>query len=207
MKALSDIILPADLRYTDEHIWIKMDGEEAVAGISDFAQDQLGEVVYVDLPSEGDSFSAGDAFGARVYKISRDAQGARLTWLRVTGGELRARAAVKVPTESGETEEKIHQIRLYSGEKYELTDAVKAGTVCAVTGLTAAHSGDALGAEKGKSAGSRYSLTASTRRRPIRTRCSKSCACSRKRTRCCMSCTMRLRGRSACSSWARCSWR
>ena len=44
MKALSDIILPADLRYTDEHIWIKMDGEEAVAGISDFAQDQLGEV-------------------------------------------------------------------------------------------------------------------------------------------------------------------
>ena len=95
---------------------------------------------------------AGDAFGARVYKISRDAQGARLTWLRVTGGELRARAAVKVPTESGETEEKIHQIRLYSGGKYELTDAVKAGTVCAVTGLTAAHSGDALGAEKGKSA-------------------------------------------------------
>ena len=63
MKALSDIILPADLRYTDAHIWIKMDGEEAVAGISDFAQDQLGEVVYVDLPSEGDSFSAGDAFG------------------------------------------------------------------------------------------------------------------------------------------------
>ena len=95
---------------------------------------------------------AGDAFGARVYKISRDAQGARLTWLRVTGGELRARAAVKVPTENGETEEKIHQIRLYSGEKYELTDAVKAGTVCAVTGLTAAHSGDALGAEKGKNA-------------------------------------------------------
>ena len=95
---------------------------------------------------------AGDAFGARVYKISRDAQGARLTWLRVTGGELRARAAVKVPTENGETEEKIHQIRLYSGEKYELTDAAKAGTVCAVTGLTAAHSGDALGAEKGKSA-------------------------------------------------------
>ena len=95
---------------------------------------------------------AGDAFGARVYKISRDAQGARLTWLRVTGGELRARAAVKVSTESGETEEKIHQIRLYSGEKYELTDAAKAGTVCAVTGLTAAHSGDALGAEKGKSA-------------------------------------------------------
>ena len=54
--------------------------------------------------------------------------------------------------ENGETEEKIHQIRLYSGEKYELTDAAKAGTVCAVTGLTAAHSGDALGAEKGKSA-------------------------------------------------------
>ena len=63
MKALSDIVLPADLRYTDEHVWIKMDGDEAVVGISDFAQDQLGEIVYVDLPSEGDGFSAGDAFG------------------------------------------------------------------------------------------------------------------------------------------------
>ena len=95
---------------------------------------------------------AGNDFGARVYKISRDAQGARLTWLRVTGGTLCARAAVKIPTENGETEEKIHQIRLYSGEKYILADEVRAGTVCAVTGLTAAHTGDALGAEKGKSA-------------------------------------------------------
>ena len=59
---------------------------------------------------------------------------------------------MKIPTENGETEEKIHQIRLYSGEKYILADEVRAGTVCAVTGLTAAHTGDALGAEKGKSA-------------------------------------------------------
>lgn len=63
MKALSDIMLPADLRYTDEHVWIKMDGDEAVVGISDFAQDQLGEIVYVDMPAEGGVFSAGDAFG------------------------------------------------------------------------------------------------------------------------------------------------
>ena len=95
---------------------------------------------------------AGDTFGARVYKISRDAQGARLTWLRVTGGELRARETVRIPTDSGEIEEKIHQLRLYSGEKFELADSVPAGTVCAVTGLTAARTGDALGAERGKSA-------------------------------------------------------
>ncbi len=91
-------------------------------------------------------------FGARVYKISRDAQGARLTWLRVTGGSLHARSVLRIPTDDGAVEEKVHQIRLYSGEKYELTDTAEAGTVCAVTGLTAARTGDALGAEKGKSA-------------------------------------------------------
>ena len=92
------------------------------------------------------------AFSARVYRISRDAQGIRLTWLRVTGGELHARDTISIQTQEGEKEEKIHQIRLYSGEKFELTDAADAGTVCAVTGLSSAKAGDALGAEKGESA-------------------------------------------------------
>ncbi|MCH5277879.1 MAG: glycine cleavage system protein GcvH [Desulfovibrionaceae bacterium] len=63
MKALSDIQLPGDRRYTDEHVWIKEDGGDYVVGISDFAQDQLGEVVFVELPSVGDHFGAGDGFG------------------------------------------------------------------------------------------------------------------------------------------------
>lgn len=63
MKALSDIILPDDRTYTDEHVWAKVEGAEIVAGISDFAQDQLGEVVFVDLPSVGAHFNATDGFG------------------------------------------------------------------------------------------------------------------------------------------------
>lgn len=63
MKALSEIQLPNDRRYTDEHVWIKQDGGDYVVGISDFAQDQLGEVVFVELPSAGDHFGAGDGFG------------------------------------------------------------------------------------------------------------------------------------------------
>ena len=81
-------------------------------------------------------------FSARVYKISRDPQGARLTWLKVTGGSLR----VKTLLRTGEQEEKINQIRLYSGQKFQLADAVPAGTVCAVTGLNDTHAGDGLGA-------------------------------------------------------------
>ncbi len=63
MKALADIILPEDRLYTHEHIWAKKDGDTFLLGISDFAQDQLGEIVYVEMPSEGDSFSANDDFG------------------------------------------------------------------------------------------------------------------------------------------------
>lgn len=54
---------PKDLKYDREHEWVRVEGELAVIGISHFAQDQLGEVVYVDLPSAGDGLSAGDAFG------------------------------------------------------------------------------------------------------------------------------------------------
>ena len=54
---------PSDLKYDKEHEWVRLDGDVAVIGITDFAQDQLGEVVYVDLPSEGDTVSAGETFG------------------------------------------------------------------------------------------------------------------------------------------------
>ncbi|MBI5232086.1 MAG: glycine cleavage system protein GcvH [Coriobacteriales bacterium] len=54
---------PSDLKYSKEHVWVSVDGDVATVGISDFAQDQLGEVVYVDLPSEGDDVNAGDTFG------------------------------------------------------------------------------------------------------------------------------------------------
>jgi glycine cleavage system H protein len=54
---------PSDLRYDKEHEWVRVDGDVAVLGITHFAQEQLGEVVYVDLPSVGDTVSAGDTFG------------------------------------------------------------------------------------------------------------------------------------------------
>ena len=84
-----------------------------------------------------------ETFGARVYKISRDGQGARLTWLRVTGGGLRVKDTVRGPG----WEEKVDQIRLYSGQKYQSADFVPAGTVCAVTGLSRTWSGEGLGFE------------------------------------------------------------
>ena len=62
-KTAAEIILPAEIKYTDEHIWARVEGDEIVIGVSDFAQDQLGEVVFVDVPSEGDSFGAGEEFG------------------------------------------------------------------------------------------------------------------------------------------------
>jgi len=80
-------------------------------------------------------------FSAQVYKISRDGQGARVTFLKVTGGTLR----VKMPVKIGETEEKIDQIRLYSGEKYTTVNEATAGMVCAVTGLSETFAGQRLG--------------------------------------------------------------
>ena len=54
---------PAELKYSKSHEWIKMEGDVAVIGISDFAQDALGDVVFINLPEEGDSVAAGEAFG------------------------------------------------------------------------------------------------------------------------------------------------
>ena len=80
-------------------------------------------------------------FGARVYKISRDAQGARLTWLKITGGTLKVRQSLTF----GEKEEKIQSIRLYSGDKFTAAEEASAGTLCAVTGLSQTWVGQGLG--------------------------------------------------------------
>ena len=87
-------------------------------------------------------------FAARVYKISRDPQGARLTWLKITGGSLALREGISYVNRQGDTlEEKLVQLRLYSGEKFTTPDRVTAGQVCAVTGLSGTYIGQALGAE------------------------------------------------------------
>lgn len=83
-----------------------------------------------------------EEFGAKVYKITRDHQGNRLTHLKVTGG------ALKVKTLLTDDQEKINQIRIYSGEKFEMVPEVKAGTICAVTGLQNTLPGQGLGIEK-----------------------------------------------------------
>ena len=88
------------------------------------------------------------AFGARVFKVSQDEQGARLTWLRVTGGELKVKALLNGEADGEPWAEKANQLRLYSGAKYTLTEAVGPGQVCAVTGLTHAKPGTGLGAER-----------------------------------------------------------
>ncbi len=91
-------------------------------------------------------------FGARVYKISRDAQGGRLTHLKVTGGRLRVKDLLtNRRADLGEEqiwEEKADQIRIYSGERYRAVEEVPAGTVCAVTGLSRTYPGEGLGWER-----------------------------------------------------------
>ncbi len=62
-KAIDDLVLPDDVRYTDDHEWARQEGENIKVGISDYAQDQLGDIVFVELPEVGSSYSAGDEFG------------------------------------------------------------------------------------------------------------------------------------------------
>ena len=106
---------------------LKVEGvEELLAGL----------VEYTDEPSYPQDF------GGRIFKITRDEKGNRLTWLKVTGGCLKVRDLIE--------EEKISQIRIYSGEKYETAQEVSAGSICAVTGLAASYPGEGLGHEQGE---------------------------------------------------------
>ena len=91
----------------------------------------------IDYPQE---------FGAKIFKISHDAQGNRLSHLKVTGGTLKVKAMLT------DNQEKVNQIRIYSGEKFELVQEAEAGMVCAVTGLTKSRPGEGLGMEKDSAA-------------------------------------------------------
>ncbi len=99
--------------------------DEFLEGLTEFTEDKT-------YPSE---------FGARVYNISRDDQGNLLTHIKVTGGSLQ----VKSLLDMGECEEKINQIRIYNGAKYNVVNEVAAGAVCAVTGLSKSYVGQAFG--------------------------------------------------------------
>jgi glycine cleavage system H protein len=63
MKAINELNLPEDVQYTDDHEWAKAEGDAYRIGISDYAQDQLGDIVFVELPEIGDTFEKGDEFG------------------------------------------------------------------------------------------------------------------------------------------------
>lgn len=123
---------------------LKMDGiDEFVAGFERYVREP-------EYDSE---------FGARIYKVSHDAQGNRLTWLKVTGGEFKAKTMLsgtaRIGIDLGESKidddgmwhEKADQVRVYSGAKFTTVDSVVAGTVCAVTGLTRTFPGSGLGKE------------------------------------------------------------
>ena len=89
-----------------------------------------------------------ETFGARVFKISRDAQGARLTHIKVTGGTLRVKALLEGAGRTGQPwREKADALRVYSGAKFTAVDEVAAGGVCAVTGLSVTWAGEGLGCE------------------------------------------------------------
>lgn len=97
---------------------------------------------YTRQPKEAEEFAA------RVFKISRDEQGSRLTWLKVTGGHLRVKALLTGEDPDGQPwQEKADQLRVYSGAKFQSVEQAPAGTVCAVTGLTRTWAGQGLGEE------------------------------------------------------------
>lgn len=108
-------------------------------GVEEFMQ---GIVEYASVPTYPDEF------GAIIFKISRDEQGNRLTHMKLTGGSLHVKDALS----NGDWEEKVNQIRIYSGEKFEVVQELEAGSICAVTGLSQARPGEGLGIGVGSQA-------------------------------------------------------
>lgn len=96
-----------------------------------------GIVQYIRIPSYPDKF------GAKIFKVTRDEQGNRLTHMKITGGKLK----VKDVLSNHSWEDKVNQIRIYSGQKFEAVNELEAGAVCAVTGLSEARPGEGLGIE------------------------------------------------------------
>lgn len=101
-------------------------------GVKEFVE-QMQELIKVPAYPE--------TFGAKVFKIAWDEAGNRLTYLKITGGSLKVKAVIEG--------QKVNQIRIYSGEKYEAVNEVEAGSICAVTGLSDTYPGEGLGAEQG----------------------------------------------------------
>ena len=101
-------------------------------GVKEFLE-QMQELIKVPAYPE--------TFGAKVFKIARYEAGNRLTYLKITGGSLKVKAVIEG--------QKVNQIRIYSGEKYEAVNEVEAGSICAVTGLSDTYPGEGLGAEQG----------------------------------------------------------
>ncbi|HEX2945901.1 MAG TPA: translation factor GTPase family protein [Clostridia bacterium] len=108
---------------------LKLDGVEAFLH---------GIVKYAAIPAYPEEF------GAKIYKIGRDEQGNRLTYMKITGGRLRVRDILT----NGAWDDKVNQIRFYSGQKFEAANEAEAGIVCAVTGLGQTRPGEGLGFEK-----------------------------------------------------------
>lgn len=109
-----------------------------VEGVEEFLEGLSRYAVQPDYPAQ---------FGAKVFKISRDAQGARLTWLKITGGSLKAKTVLSGGAGDDCWQEKADQLRIYSGSKFKVVDEVSAGAVVAVTGLTRAIPGQGFGVE------------------------------------------------------------
>lgn len=86
-------------------------------------------------------------FGAKVFKITKDDNGNRLTHMKITGGGLKVKDVIEQSTETAQWKEKINEIRIYSGNKYEAVGSVEAGQICAVLGLNSTYSGQGLGCE------------------------------------------------------------
>lgn len=112
---------------------LRLDGIEALLrGLEDYTQ----------------APACAEAFGAKVFKIARDEQGARLTYCKITGGSLPVKTSLAGTTKTGEPwSEKVNQIRIYSGTKYETTEVAECGMVCALTGFSKTYPGEGLGAE------------------------------------------------------------
>jgi len=112
---------------------LKLTGvEEFLKGVETFARAR-------EYPKE---------FGAKVFKISRDDQGNRLTHLKITGGSLKVKSSLICGKNGETTEEKVNQIRIYSGAKFIPEEEVSAGSICAVAGLSKTFAGEGLGTEK-----------------------------------------------------------
>lgn len=112
---------------------LKLQGvEELLAGLERWMSDEP----FTDAPDA--------AFGAKVFKISRDEQGSRLTHMKITSGILKVKDFLQ---EKGKEPEKVNQIRIYSGTKYETVNEAMPGMICAVTGPLATYPGQGIGTE------------------------------------------------------------